>query len=78
MHFNRHTPRAILFAGPRYGSLSLPELYTNQSYGQLSLLVGHLKWDDDTGQLILSMLTHLQLQVGSSTAVLTTSYLINA
>ncbi len=74
MHLNSHTPRAILFAGPRYGGLSIPELYTDQSYGQLSLLVGHLKMADDIGQLILNLLSHLQLQVGSSTPVFSNSY----
>ncbi len=34
LHLNHHAPRAILFAGPKYGGLSLPELYTYQSYGQ--------------------------------------------
>jgi hypothetical protein len=41
-------------------------------------MVGHLKLDDEIEQLILSKLTHLQLQVGSSIPVLTTSYSIYA
>jgi len=52
LHLNRHTPRAVIFAGPRYGGLSIPELYTDQGYGQLKLLIGHLKLRDETGDLI--------------------------
>lgn len=66
------------FCWPSVWWLVLPELYTDQSYGQLSLMVGQLKLDDETGQLILSTLTHLQLQVSSSTPVPTTSYSIYA
>jgi hypothetical protein len=52
LHLNRHSPRAVLFPGPRYGGLSLPDLYDDQGIGQLRLLLGHLKLGDDTGQLI--------------------------
>ncbi len=52
LHLNRHTPRAVLFAGPRYGGLSLPETYIDQGFGQLQLAFGHLKLDDENGQLI--------------------------
>jgi hypothetical protein len=40
LHLNHHTPRAVLFGGLRYGGLDLPELYTDQGYGQLKLLIG--------------------------------------
>jgi hypothetical protein len=62
----RHTPRAVLFSGPTYGSLSLPDLYDDQGLGQLLLLVGHLKLGEDNGKLILSILSHMQLGSGSS------------
>jgi hypothetical protein len=51
LHLNQHTPRAILFGSALYGCLSLPELYTDQSFGQLKLLVGHLKFQDNNGSL---------------------------
>jgi hypothetical protein len=61
LHLNRHSPRAVLFSGPRYGGLSLPNLYDDQGIGQLRLLIGHLKLNNDTGLLIRSTLSHLQL-----------------
>jgi hypothetical protein len=41
----------------------------NQGVGQLALLIGHLKLNDDTGDLIQSFVTHLQLHIGSATPV---------
>jgi hypothetical protein len=35
LHLNRHSPRAVLFAGPRYGGLSFPEYYAELGYGHL-------------------------------------------
>jgi ribonuclease HI len=67
MQLNRHTPRAVLFAGPRYGGFQLAEYYTDFGYGHLQYLVGHLKLGDDVGQMLLSLITHTQLQVGSTT-----------
>jgi hypothetical protein len=63
---NRHSPRSVIFAGPKYGGLSLPDLYDDQGLGQLLLFIGHLKLEDDTGKLILSTLSHIQLYIGSS------------
>jgi hypothetical protein len=67
MHMNRHTSHHILFGDYRYGGLSLPDLYTDQGYGQLKLLVGHLKMEDTTGDLILIAISHLQIHTGSGT-----------
>lgn len=67
LHLNRHTPRAVLFAGPRYGGLNIPENYTDLGYGHLQYLVAHIKLGDEVSQLILSLITHTQLQVGSTT-----------
>jgi hypothetical protein len=76
LHLNRHSPRAILFSGPIYGGLSLPDLYDDQGIGQLRLLIGHLKLDDDTGQLIRSTLSHLQLQTGSNQSIYSLNYFL--
>jgi hypothetical protein len=61
LHLNRHTPRAVLFSGPHYGSIDLPELYTDQGFGQLKVFVGHLKLCDEVGQQFLCFLSELQL-----------------
>ncbi len=65
LHLNRHTPQAILFGELRYCGLNIPDLYTDQGHGQLRLLLGHLHVRDETGQLILIAISHLQLRVGS-------------
>jgi hypothetical protein len=65
LQLNRHSPRAVLFAGPRYGGISLPDLYDDQGMGQILLLLGHIKTGDDTGNLILSLIGHTQLHIGS-------------
>jgi len=67
LHLGQHTPRAVLFAGPTYGGLSLPETSIDQAFGQLTLLLGHLKLGDEIGDLIRSFATHLQLHIGSKT-----------
>jgi hypothetical protein len=63
-------PHAILFGGARFGGFGLPNLYTAQGYGQLKVLVEHLKLADETGQLIRISLSHLQIHIGSVTPVL--------
>jgi hypothetical protein len=65
MHMNRNTSHAIVFGEPRFGGLGLPDLYTDQGYGQLKLLVGHLKLKDEIGDLILIAISHVQIHVGS-------------
>jgi hypothetical protein len=71
LHLNRHTPRAVLFGGLKYGGLDLPELYTYQGFGQLRLLIGHLKLQDEVGLQILCFLSELQLFIGTIKPVFT-------
>jgi len=74
LKLNHHTPHAILFAGPKYGGLNIPELYTVEGFGKLKLLIGHLKLQDDTGSLILILLSYLQIFIGSSKSVFSQSF----
>jgi len=67
MHLNRHTLHAILFAGPRYGGIEFPDKYTDMGHGQLRYFLGHLKLGDEVGKLLLALVNHTQLQVGSHT-----------
>ncbi len=69
LHMNRHSPRVVIFAGPKYGGIGLQDLYIDQSFRQLSLFVGHLKLGDESGALIMSLLSHLQVVVGSAQSV---------
>jgi len=70
LQLNRHTPRAVLFGSAKYGGLEIPELYTDQGFGQLKLLFGHVKLRDEVGQQILCFLSELQLFIGSSSPIL--------
>jgi hypothetical protein len=74
LHMNQHKPHAVLFPGPRYGGLSLPEMYIDQGFGRLTLAVGHLKLDDENRSLQKSFITHLQLHIGSATPVFQSKY----
>jgi hypothetical protein len=74
LHLNCHSPRAVLFGGLRYGGLDLPELYTDQGYGQLKLLIGHLKLRDEVCLQILYFLWELQLFIGSHKPVFSLSF----
>jgi hypothetical protein len=74
LHLNHHTPRAVLFAGPRYGGLSISENYKDLGYSHLQYMIGHIKMHDEVGQLILSLITHTQLQVGSVTPFFRLAY----
>jgi hypothetical protein len=49
-------------------------LYTDQGFGQLKLLVGHLKLRDETGNLVLIAISHIQIQVGSGSKNFTLPY----
>jgi hypothetical protein len=71
IHLNHLTLHAVLFATSKYGGLSLPDLYIDHGLGQLTLLVGHLKLQDENSNLILSILSHLQLYIGSTNPVMT-------
>jgi hypothetical protein len=71
LHLNRHTPRAVLFGVLKYGGLDLPELYTDQGFGQLRLLIGHLNFRDEVGLQILCFLSELQLFIGTIKLVFT-------
>jgi hypothetical protein len=64
LHLNRHTPRAVLFGGQKYGGIDIPELYTDQGYGQLKL-----KLCDQAGLQILCCLSELQLFIGTISPV---------
>jgi hypothetical protein len=58
LHLNRHMPHAILFEGPLYGGLQIPEFYTDRGVSQLQYLLGHLHMDDDIGKQILCLIFH--------------------
>lgn len=74
LHLNRHTPHAIIYGEHLYGGLHFPDLYTDQGYSQLKLLIGHLKLAGETGNFILIALAHTQLHIGSGHPVFYLQY----
>jgi hypothetical protein len=64
MFLNRQTPHAVIFGKPKYGGLSIPDLITDQGYGQLKL-IGHLKSNDQNGSLLHITITQVQLWTGA-------------
>jgi len=70
LRLNRDSPRVIIFSGPKYGGLGLPDMMDDQGYGQLLLFIGHVKLGDDNGKLILSMISHMQLGIGTASPIL--------
>ncbi len=74
LRLNRHMAHVIIFGDYRYGGLGLPDLYTDQGYGQLKMLIGHLKLEDEIGELILIAISHLQIHIGSGTPFFSLPY----
>jgi hypothetical protein len=56
----------------------LAENYANLGYGHLQYMMGHIKMMDDVGDMLLSLVTHTQLQVGASTPFFQLDYPIYA
>ncbi len=52
----------------------LPDLYTDQGYGWLKFLIGHLKLGDEIGKLILIAISHLHLNIGAESPFFSCSY----
>jgi hypothetical protein len=65
LHLNCHTARELVFGPDLYGGLELLTIYGQQSYGQITYLLGHVNFNDKTGKLILVSLSYLQLLSGS-------------
>jgi hypothetical protein len=42
LHVNQYIAHVIVFGDHHYGGLGLSDLYTDQGYGQLKLLFGHI------------------------------------
>jgi len=74
LHLNRHSSCAVLLSSPYYGGFAIPDYYIDQGFGQLCLLIGHLKLQDENDQLIRILLLYLHLHLGSSTPIFQLSF----
>jgi hypothetical protein len=70
LHFNRNISRAIVFGPGSLGGINILVIYDLQSTGQLTLLISHLRIQDEVGQLIPLDLSILQLTGGALKPVL--------
>jgi hypothetical protein len=64
MGFNNHFPRSMVFASTRYGGLGLVDLYSEQSVGQIQLLVTHLRSNSYISNTIFTLLESFQVTSG--------------
>ncbi len=67
LHLNRNTSRAIIFGPPCYCGIQLPTLPTTKGIDHLTLMLGHLRSQDEIADLIYIDLSMLQLYTGSCT-----------
>ena len=65
MGYHRLTPRDVLYGPYRFGGQALFDLFTEQGIDGLKLLIGHLRSDNDIAQLLLILLSYLQLIAGT-------------
>ena len=71
---NRHTARSIINGPSQLGGLQLPDVYADQSIGQLRLFLGHLRRGDHTSRLLSIAISILQLRIGSGVLFLNLPY----
>jgi hypothetical protein len=63
LHLIQHSLMQYSFVSAQYGEL-------DQGLEQLTFFIGHLKLDDDSGKIIWSLISHLQVFIGSATPIL--------
>jgi hypothetical protein len=74
MRLNRHTARSIIHGPTKLGGLMIQDTYAEQGVGQLRMFLGHLRVGDQTGKIILTAMSYLQLLVGSEVLFLNLPY----
>jgi hypothetical protein len=70
MGINRMTATAVRHGPPALGGMEVFQLETEQGVQQTSLVIAHLRKDDDVGRMLHTSIDHLQLQAGVSWPVL--------
>jgi hypothetical protein len=74
MGITRKAPREVVFGMARCGGIGLYHLVAVQSHDQLQYLLGHLRCQDTTGQLIHMIMEFNQMECGCTGNVLEQSY----
>jgi hypothetical protein len=74
MDITSKPPRAVVSGMARYGGMGLDHLTAEQIHGQLRYLLGHIRCQDTTGQLIHMMMEFTQMECGCMGKVLEQSY----
>ena len=70
MCINRTTATAVRHGPASLGGMQVPNLETEQAVEHAKLMVSHLRKDDEIGRMLQTSIDHLQLQAGTSWAVL--------
>jgi hypothetical protein len=71
---NRKAARAVVFRAAQNWGLGIDHLATVQSHGQLQYLIGSLRYNNTTGQLIRMMMDYAELECSCSGNVLEQEY----
>jgi hypothetical protein len=74
LNVNWNTARSIIFGPEELGGLSLPNLYIVQGIDKLKLFLGHLRLQDQTGNLLHINFMILQLLTGSRSFFMNKNY----
>ena len=68
--YNRNMATEIRYGPGRYGGCSIAWLFTEQGIAAIKQFIGHVRAEDELGDLMLILLDHLQLRAGTSWPIL--------
>jgi hypothetical protein len=63
--YNRHTPRALVYASKKYGGLAIPNLYTEQGIAQVKYIIGAMRNKCETTDLIRALMETYNITTGT-------------
>jgi hypothetical protein len=73
---NPHFPRAVLYGPIQMGGMELPSTITKISSTRINYFLYHTRLNTDVGLKLDASRTFLQMEIGLSEQVLTTSYIL--
>jgi hypothetical protein len=63
--YNRHIPRALVYASKKYGGLEIPNLYTEQGIAQIKYILGALRSNCEASNLITGLMETYNISTGT-------------
>ena len=71
---NSKTPRTIVHGPIEHAGFQIPDLYTSQGMQKIQLLLGHMRKQDTTGEILNIAMAIAQQEVGITIPILVASY----